>query len=211
MSTYSPEAALKPSAPARDLTFSATTAPLAPAFSAMRISGAVRAVATMLAPISSSPERLEAAHCSRAGARCAKGGAAARNDALFHSRLGGVDGVFETEFLVLHLGFGGSAHLHHSHATGQFGQTLLQLLLVVGRVGLVHLLLDLLAASAHGHVIAFGNDGGGVLVDGDAAGGAQHLQLGVLQLETGVFRDQLTVGQHSHVFQHGLAAVTEAG
>ena len=138
-----------------------------------------------------------------------QGGATARNDAFLNSRLGGVDGVLETEFLVLHLGFGGRTHLHHSHATGQLGQAFLQLLLVVGGVGLVHLLLDLFAAGADSRLVALGNDGGGVLVDGDATGGAQHLELGVLQLETGIFGDQLTVGQHSHVFQHGLAAITK--
>ncbi|CAI8155993.1 MAG: Uncharacterised protein [Synechococcus sp. CC9902] len=137
--------------------------------------------------------------------------AAARNDSLFNSRLGGVDGVLETELLVLHLGFGGSTHLHHSHTAGQLGQTLLQLLLVIGGVGFVHLLLDLFAAGADSRLIAFSNDGGGVFVDGDATGCAEHLQLGVLELETGVLSDQLTVGQHSHVFQHGLTTITEAG
>ena len=85
----------------------------------------------------------------------------------------------------------------------------MQLFFVVGGVGFVHLLLDLLTTSANSSFVAFGNDGGGVFVDGDATGCAQHLQLGVLELETSVFGNQLTIRQHSHVFEHGLTTVTK--
>ena len=85
----------------------------------------------------------------------------------------------------------------------------MELLLVVGGVGLVHLLLDLLATRFHSHLIAFGNNRGGVFVDGHAAGSAQHLQLGVFKLQTLVFRNQLAVGQHRHVFDHRFATITE--
>ena len=138
-----------------------------------------------------------------------QGRTATRNDAFFNGRLGGVDGIFQAQLLVLHLGLGGGAHLDHGHTTAQFGQTFLQLLLVIGGVGFVHLLANLLTAGLYRRLIAFGNDGGGVFVDGDATGRAEHLDLGVLQLETGIFGDQLAVSQHRDVFEHGLAAIAE--
>ena len=136
-------------------------------------------------------------------------GAATWDDAFLNCCLGGVDGVFKTELLVLHLGFGGSTNLHNSNATGQLGKSFLQLLLVVGRVSLVHLLFDLLATPFHRRLIAFGNDRCGVLIDGHTARCTKHFQLGIVQFKTGVFGDQLTIGQHCHVFEHGLTAITK--
>ena len=87
----------------------------------------------------------------------------------------------------------------------------MELLLVVGGIGLIHLFLDLLATRLHRHLIAFGNNRGGVFIDGDATGSTQHLQLGIFKLQTLVFRNQLAVGQHRHVFDHRFAAITETG
>ena len=55
------------------------------------------------------------------------------------------------------------------------------------------------------------DDGGGLLVDGDLLGGAQILQLQVLQLEAQVLGDGLAAGEDGDVLQHGLAPVAEAG
>ena len=62
--------------------------------------------------------------------------AAAGHNALFHSSLGGSQGILNAQLLLLHLNLSSSAHLDDSHAAGQLGQALLQLLLVkLGRGG----------------------------------------------------------------------------
>ena len=60
--------------------------------------------------------------------------------------------------------------------------------------------------------LAFAFDDGGVfLVDGDALGLAEVVQRDAFELDAEVFGHQTATGQHRDVFQHGLAAVTEAG
>src|SRR3546814_2177594 len=53
------------------------------------------------------------------------------------------------------------------------------------------------------------NDGGVVLVDGDALGLAEHADGHALQLDAQVFGNHLALGQDRDVFQHGLAAIAE--
>ena len=60
-------------------------------------------------------------------------GAAASDDAFLNGSLGGVQGVLDAQLLVLHLDLGRSADLDDSHAAGQLGQALLQLLAVRNR------------------------------------------------------------------------------
>ncbi len=55
------------------------------------------------------------------------------------------------------------------------------------------------------------DDGGGVLGDDDALGGAEQVERDVLELQPDVLADDLRTGQHGHVLQHRLAAVAEAG
>ncbi len=55
------------------------------------------------------------------------------------------------------------------------------------------------------------DDGGVVLVDGDALGAAEVFDLDVLELDAEVFGDGLAAGELGDVFEHGLAAVAEAG
>src|SRR6185436_15647987 len=69
--------------------------------------------------------------------------AAARNDAFLDGRTGRVQGVVNAVLLLLDFHFGRTANADDCNATGQLGQTLLQLLLVVVRRGLFDLLLDL--------------------------------------------------------------------
>ena len=54
------------------------------------------------------------------------------------------------------------------------------------------------------------NNGGVVLGDRDAAGGAQHLQANLVQGQADLRGDNLRTGQGRDVLQHGLAAVAEA-
>ena len=55
------------------------------------------------------------------------------------------------------------------------------------------------------------DDGGVVLVDGDLLGPAEVFDLHVLELDAEVFGDGLAAGQGGDVFEHGLAAIAEAG
>ena len=69
--------------------------------------------------------------------------AAAGDDALLEGRPGGLQRVLDAMLLLLHLGLGGSANLDHRDATGQLRETLLELLLVEVRIGVLDLGLDL--------------------------------------------------------------------
>src|SRR5205814_724788 len=52
---------------------------------------------------------------------------------------------------------------------------------------------------------------GGVLLDDDLLGLAEHVERDVLELDAEVLGDQLTAGQDRHVLEHRLATITEAG
>ena len=97
--------------------------------------------------------------------------AAAGDDAFLDSRAGGVHRILDTSLLLLHLGLGGSTDLDHGNAADQLGETLLELLAVVVGGGLVDLSADLLDAALDVAILAAAiDDGGVVLVDGDALG-----------------------------------------
>src|SRR5690606_12519011 len=55
------------------------------------------------------------------------------------------------------------------------------------------------------------DDGGGVLLDQDALGTAEHVEARGLKAHAHLFADHLAAGQHGDVVKHGLAAVAEAG
>ena len=65
--------------------------------------------------------------------------AAARHDALFDGSAGGVERVIDAILLFLDFDLGGAADLDDGNAASQLGQTLLELLLVVVRGGLLDL------------------------------------------------------------------------
>ena len=71
------------------------------------------------------------------------GDAAARDDAFLEGRASGAQGILDTVLLLFDLGLGRSADLDDGHATGQFGQPLLQLLTVEVGVGVLDLGFDL--------------------------------------------------------------------
>ena len=100
---------------------------------------------------------------------------AAGDDALFHGGLRRVQSILDAQLLLLHLHLGGSSNLDDSHAAGQLGQTLLQLLTVVIGVGVLDLSADLGHASVDVFLGASAlNDGGLVLGDDDLLGVAEH-------------------------------------
>ena len=70
-------------------------------------------------------------------------GATAGDDAFLDGRTGGRDGVLDAVLALLELDLGGRAHPDDTDAAGQLGETLLELLLVPVRVGVLDLGLDL--------------------------------------------------------------------
>src|SRR5690606_20637511 len=120
--------------------------------------------------------------------------------------------VLDTELLLLELDLGCSTDLEDGDATGQLGEALLELLAVEVGGGLVDLGADLLHAGLDGLVGAVAFDDRRVFLGGDdATGTAEVGALGVLQLATHVLGEEGTAGEDGDVFEHRLAAVTEAG
>src|SRR6185312_1325157 len=108
-------------------------------------------------------------------------------------------------------GLGCCTDLDDGNAADQLCQTLLQLLAVIVRGGLLDLRANLLHAALDLAVLAAAvNDRRVVLVDRDALRGAQVLDLHALELDAEILSDGLTTSQHSDVLEHGLAAVAEA-
>ena len=137
--------------------------------------------------------------------------AAAGNDAFLNRRLGRVERVVDAILLLLHFDFRRAADADDRNAAGELRQTFLQLLLVVVRVvssicGLIWptraWMSAFLPAPSMIVVSSF--------VDADLLGGAQHVQLHVLELDAEVFADDLAAGDDGDVFEHRLAAIAEA-
>src|SRR6476646_1771249 len=141
-----------------------------------------------------------------------EGGAATGDDALLDGRAGRRDGVLDAVLLLLELHLGVGTHLDDADATGELGEALLELLAVPVGVGALDLGLDLVdpAGDVVGRAGAV-DDRGGVLGDDDAAGLAQHVEVGLVELEPDLLGDDLAAGEGGHVLQHRLAAVAEAG
>ena len=141
-----------------------------------------------------------------------EGDAAAGDDAFLDRRTGGVEGVFDAGFLLLHLGLGRGADIDDGDTTGQLGEALLELLAVVVRGGLLDLTADLGDAALDVFALAFTfDDGGGFFFHHDALGFAEVIKGDALELDAEVFGDATAAGEDGNVFEHGLAAVAEAG
>ena len=102
-------------------------------------------------------------------------GAAAGDDAFLDRGAGRVERVVDAVLALLDLDLGRTADLDHGNAAGELGETLLELLAVIVAGGVLDLLADRLGAGLDrlGRAGAV-DDGGVVLVDGDALGGAEH-------------------------------------
>jgi hypothetical protein len=125
----------------------------------------------MPAPICSSPLELELVE---RGLGTDEGDAAAGDDAFFHGRAGGVQGVFDAGLLLLHLGLGGGTDVDDGHAASELREALLELLAVVVAGGLFDLAADLAHAALDVRLLAGAFDDRGVLlVDRDALGAAE--------------------------------------
>src|SRR6476660_8868637 len=114
--------------------------------------------------------------------------------------------------LLFHFDFRRTTDLDHGNATGELGQPLLQLLLIVVGGGVLDLLLDLGDTALDvGLLAGTVDDRRVVLGDGHALRLAEHLYGDVLELNAEILGDQLTARQHGDILQHGLAAVAETG
>src|SRR5262249_41583843 len=135
---------------------------------------------------------------------------ATRDDAFLDRRTGGVQRVFDTSLLLLHLRLGRSTDVDDCNSAGEFRQAFLQFLFVVIAGRLFDLTTDLRDAALDVGVFARTFDNGGVfLVDSDSFGLAHIFNLDVLEFDTEVFADQSAAGQHRDVFQHRLATIAE--
>src|SRR3546814_7318255 len=92
-----------------------------------------------------------------------------------NGRTGGVQRVVDAVLAFLHFNFSRAANLDHCNAASKLGKTLLELFTVVIAGGDFDLLTDRFHAALDriGFTGAI-NDGGVVLVDGDALGLAEH-------------------------------------
>src|SRR6266853_3049130 len=129
------------------------------------------------------------------GDAAGQGYTAARDNAFFDGRTGGVHGVFDASLLLFHLGLGRGTYLDDSHATDQLCQPLLQLLAVVVAGGLLDLAANFLYSAFDLGVLAFAFEHCGVvLVDCDFFGLAEIADLYILELGAQVFGDGLATG-----------------
>src|SRR5204862_6349699 len=133
------------------------------------------------------------------------------DDAFLNRRTRGVQRVFDARLLLFHLGLGRSADVDDRNTAREFRQALLQFLFVVIAGRLFNLTTDLRDAALDIDLFAFAfNDGGVFLVDRGALGTAEVFQLDVLELDTEVFADETSAGEHRDVFQHRLTTIAEA-
>src|SRR5206468_1343322 len=138
--------------------------------------------------------------------------AASGHDAFLDRGPGRVKRVVDAVLALLDLDLGCTADLDHRNAAGELRQPLLQLFTVIVGRGVLDLLANRLGTSLDGLVSAGSiNDGGVVLVDGDALGGAEHLHGDILELDAEILADHLAAGQDSNILEHRLAAIAEAG
>src|SRR5476649_1466182 len=121
---------------------------------------------------------------------------AAGDDTFFHGRTGRVEGILDAGFLFLERGFGRGADIDDGNATGQLGQTFLELFLVVVGGGFLDLTADLGHAALDVGILAFAFDDRGVfLVDHDPLGAAEIFQAHVLELDAEVLAEETATGE----------------
>src|SRR3990167_9552138 len=128
---------------------------------------------------------------------------AARDDAFFHGRAGGMQRVFHARLLLFHFHLGRRPNLDHGDTAGELGRALLQLFLVVVGGGLLDLGLELLDASFDVLLLAGAIDNGGVfLVHRDTLGGAEHAGIGLLETHAKFIGDHRARRQGGDILQH---------
>src|SRR5690606_20068112 len=133
------------------------------------------------------------------------------DDALLDGGLRVAHGVLDAVLALLELDLGRGARLDDGDAAGELRETLLELLPVVVRVGVLDLLADLLdAARDLLGVTGALDDGRLVLGDDDLAGTTEQVERRVLELEADLLGDDLAAGEDRDVLELRLASVAEA-
>ena len=150
------------------------TEPSSPALSAIWRAGAWIALRTISTPCFWSS--FCGLHLLERFGGAQQGDAAARQDAFLDRGAGRVHRVVDAILALLHLDLGRAADADHRDAARELGQTLLQLLTVVVRGGLLDLRLDLRHARLDVGLLAGAVDDRGVLlVDHHLLGAAEHV------------------------------------
>ena len=141
-----------------------------------------------------------------------QGGATTGDDALLDGRTRRGQGVLDAVLDLLELGLGRGTDLDDGDAAGQLRVTLLELLAVPVRVGVLDLALDLRLATLDGVGVAGTlDDGRAVLGDDDLARPAEVLDAGVLELETDLLGESLSLKvYHLHTQFWIRSAASEA-
>ena len=138
-------------------------------------------------------------------------GAAACDDSLFHSRSGRVESVLHTQLGFLHLSLGSSANADYRNAASQLRQSLLQLLTVEIRGGLLDLLADLGNSGVDVALLAKAvNDDGVLLLNLNGFCASQLIHGGFLQIQTNLVGDHGAAGQDRDILQHLFSSVAVA-
>src|SRR5262252_3963441 len=120
-------------------------------------------------------------------------------------------GVGHTVLALLDLDLGRAADADHRDPARELGETLLQLLTVVVRGGLVDLRLDLRDARLDVGLLAGASDDRGLLFLYDQPlRTTEHLKGDVLELDAEILGDELSARENRHVLEHGSATVAEA-
>ncbi len=134
--------------------------------------------------------------------------ATAGNNAFCNGGAGCVQGVFVKRLAFFHFSFRGGANLYLSHATGELGQTFLQLFAIVFAVCLGDFFANQFAAAFNRLLVAstFG-DGGVFRINFHFLGPAKLRKLDIAQVHTQILENRFALGQDSDVFKHCLTAV----
>ena len=119
-------------------------------------------------------------------------------------------GIIHAVLALLDLDLGRTADADHRDAARKLGETLLQLLTVVVRGGLLDLRFDLADASFDVGLLARAVDDRGVLLlDRHLLGAAEHVHSNLVEFDAEILADRLSAGENSDIFEHGLAAITK--
>src|SRR5579863_7976241 len=136
--------------------------------------------------------------------------ATAGKNAFLDCCTGRVHGIIHAVLALLDLDLGRAADADDRHAARELGETLLELLAVVVRGGLLDLRLDLADASLDVGLLASAVDNRGVLLlDRHLLGTAEHVHGDLVELNTEILADRLSAGENRDVFEHGLAAIAK--
>ena len=137
--------------------------------------------------------------------------AAAEDNALFYCSLGCIQSILHAILCFLHLGLGCCADTDNAYAAAELCKTLLKLLAIEVRLGILDLLLDLLDSVMQSSLVTLTvNDGSVLLLDLYALSSAELLQSGILQFKSEIRRNYLAAGKDCDILQHSLSAITVA-